>query len=160
MTNAIINQTSYLRTSREFPEDMHLLAREMNKSYIEIANSTNSKVDGFFTANKPVINGESWYINNNQKQQALRQVFMLTASGGVFAAVNHGISPVIPGQFIRCFGAYTDGTKTYGFIYGNIGTPIAGQIVFDVTSTQIEFAASSAPVATTGTIVLEWLSQV
>lgn len=156
MTNQIINNQAFLRSSREFPEEMHGLAREQNKAYIEIADKVNNRIIGFYTVNRPSVTGESWYLSNNQKQQSFRQVYTFTST----AAINHGVQVITPSQFIRCFGSYTDGTKTYGLIFGNIGTAIAGQIVFDITSTQIEFIPDAgAPSVTSGTVVLEWFSQ-
>jgi hypothetical protein len=154
----VINQVAFLRSSRDFPEtNLHELSRETNKAYIEIAQSTNSKINGFFTTTFPSINGESWFLSNNQRQQALRQVFTFTGTSNF----NHNIMNVAPGNFIRCFGSYTNGTNTFGFIFGNAGTPIAGQIVFELTSTQIIFGVGAgAPTVSSGIIVVEWISQV
>jgi hypothetical protein len=155
MASQIINNAAFLRTSREFPEDMHGLARETNKSYIEIADKVNNRIIGFFTVNRASITGESWFLENNQRQQSFRQVFIVSST----SAINHGITVIVPSQFIRCFGSYTDGTNTYGLIFGT-SVAIAGQISFYLTSTQIVFVTGAgAPTLTSGTIVLEWISQ-
>ncbi len=155
MSTNVVNQVAYLRTSREFPIEVDQLAIEINKAYVDTANAVNSRIIAIFPVNRPAINGEAWFLNGNQKQQALRQVFTFTAT----TAINHGILVIDPAQFIRCFGSYTDGTNTYGLIFAT-SVAIAGQIGFYITSTQIIFTlGAGAPVLTKGTIVLEWLSQ-
>lgn len=156
MSANVVNQVAYLRTSRDFPEQTGQLVVEINKAYVDTANAVNNRTISIFPTNRAAINGESWFLTGNRKQQGVRQVYTFTTT----AAITHGVSVQDSAQFIRCFGSYTDGTKTYGLIFGNIGTPIAGQIVFYVTTTQIEFVVGvGAPVVTKGTIVLEWLSQ-
>lgn len=155
MSANVVNQVAYLRTSREFPTEVEQLTVEINKAYVDTANAVNNRTISIFPINRPAINGESWFLVGNQKQQALRQVFTFTTT----TPIDHGITVVNPGQFIRCFGSYTDGTNTYGLIFGT-SVAIAGQIVFYVTSTQIIFVVGGgAPALTKGTIVLEWLSQ-
>ena len=162
MANQIINNEAFLRTSRDFPEDLHMGFRETNKSYIEIAQKVNERTIGLFTTSKSSITGESWYLVNNQRQQAFRQVYVLSVTGGAFNAVTHGIKVITPNQFNpHCAGSWTDGTNSFGLIYGSSSaTTIPGQISFYVTSTQILFKAdAAAPTPTAGTILLEWLSQ-
>lgn len=155
MTSNVVNRVPYLRTTREFPENLKELTLQINKSYLDIANVVNTRTIGLFPTNRPAINGEEWFLLNNKKQQALRQVYTFTST----ASISHGIQVIEPSQFIRCFGSYTDGTNSYGLIFGT-NVAIAGQIVFYVTSTQIVFmVGGGAPALTKGTIVLEWLSQ-
>lgn len=158
MSTNVVNQMPYLRTSREFPEEVIQLTVEVNKSYIDTANAINNRTIAIFPTSKPAINGESWFINNNQKQQALRQVYTFTT----LAAIDHNITNVVPAQFVRGFGTYTDGTNSYGLIYGS-NVAIAGQISFYITPTQIIFLAGAGAPAVdpdfVNTIVLEWLSQ-
>jgi len=151
----VINQVPYLRTSREFPKEIDQLTLEMDKSYVDTANAVNNRTIGIFPVNRPAINGESWFIQINQKQQGLRQVYSFTST----TAINHGIQVITPQQFIRCFGSFTDGTNSYGLFFAS-SVAIAGQITFYLTSTQIVFeTGAGAPSLTQGTIVLEWLSQ-
>jgi hypothetical protein len=155
MTSNVANQTPFLRTSRDFPEDQHQLSVELTRSYIDIASKVNSRIISLFPVNRPVVNGEEWFVVNNQKQQALRQVYYFTST----SSINHNIGNVTPGQFIRCFGSYTDATNSYGLIFGTNGGTIPNQISFYVTSTQIVFEVDAgAPSLTAGVIVLEWLS--
>jgi len=155
MTTNVVNQVPYLRTSREFPEQIEQLAVEINKSYIDTANAVNNRTISIFPTSRPAVNGESWFLTNNQKQEALRQVFTFTST----ASIPHNIKNVVPGQFLRGIGTYTNGTNTFGLIYGT-SVAIAGQISFYVTSTNIVFVVGAgAPALTSGRIVLEWLSQ-
>ena len=155
MSANVVNNSAYLRTSREFPEDVKQLTVQLNKMYLDVANVVNTKEVGLYPTSSPAITAQEWFLQGNQRQQALRQVFTFTST----SAINHGIKNVAAGNFTKCYGSYTDGTKTFGLIFGNIGTAIAGQIVFDVTSTQIEFVAGAgAPTVKSGIVVVEWIS--
>ncbi len=158
MSANIVNQASYLRTSRNFPEDdMHKLSVEINRSYLDIANAVNSRTISIFPTNRPVVNGESWFFNN-QRQQAFRQIYPFTAAGNV----PHGINFSSVSQFTKCSGSYTTsaGTMWFGAIYSS-SVGIAGQVTFYVTATNIVIVQdATAPVIGKGTIVLEWISQV
>ena len=78
MTNPI-NATPYLRTTRDFPEDMGEMSAEINKAYLEIAAATNNRTIGIYSLNKPSINGNSFYIQS-KRQQGLRQIYTFTAT--------------------------------------------------------------------------------
>lgn len=156
-TNAtgIINQVAYLRTTREFPEDLHALALEANKAYLDTAAAVNARTIGIFTTNRPSLTGESYFLKGNQRQQAFRQVYQFTTT----TSITHGITVTDSNQFIHCYGSYTDGTNDYGLFYAS-SIAIAGQITFHITATQIVFhVGAGAPALTSGRIVLEWLSQ-
>ncbi len=158
MTANVINQVPYVRTSRQFPfDDVALLAMEINKAYIDIANVVNNRVIGLFPVNRPAITGESYFLVKNKRQQTLRQVYTFTAT----TPIDHNIEVIDPNQFTLCFGSYTDGTNSYGLIFGsNSATTIPGQISFYITATQIIFIVDgAAPALTSGRIVLTWLSQ-
>lgn len=147
-------QASFLRVQRTFPRDLDDLCIQLDKAYIDTANTVNTRVIGIFPENKAVVNGESWFINS-RKQQGFRRVYSFTTT----ASFNHDINVTNIAQFTNCWGVFTDGTKWYGIIFGNVGTTIAGQIVFDITPTQIEFGVGAgAPTLTKGTIVLQWIA--
>lgn len=161
MSINFINQVAYLRTSREFPEEIHQLSVEVNRCYTDIANAVNTRTIGLFPVNRPAQTGNSFYIFQNKKQQTIRQVYTATSTG----SINHNIQSITPGQFIMCTGSYTDGTNSYGLIYGS-NIAIAGQISFYVTNTQIVFltGAGAPTLPTPGDepsviVILEWLSQ-
>ena len=155
MTN-VINQVPYLRTTREFPENIQELTVQVNKSYVDIANAVNNRTISLFPTNRPAITGESWFLTKNQRQQTLRQVYTFSTT----TAINHGIQVVDPDQFTRCFGSFTNGSRSYGLIWAS-DVSIAGQITFYLTSTQIVFlTGAGAPSISSGKITLEWLSPV
>jgi hypothetical protein len=155
MSNAL-NQSPYLRTSRNFPEnDAHQLAVEINRSYVDIAEKVNKRTIGLYPTNKPVINGEGWFLSKNQRQQALRQAYPFTTK----TPIPHGIIFGEIERFVTCWGEYTDDTNWYGLIHGS-SVAIAGQVSFYLTPTNITFlTGAGAPALTKGTIVLTWLSE-
>lgn len=155
MSSNVVNQMPYLRTTREFPEEIHQLTVELSKSYLDMANVVNNRTIGLYPINKPAITGESYFIIKNERQQTFRQVYVFTST----ASINHGITIIDPAQFTSCFGSYTDGTNSYGLIFGT-SVAVAGLITFYITATQIVFlVGAGAPALTSGKIVLHWLSQ-
>ncbi len=161
MSNNIVNNVAYLRTTREFPEELHQLCVEANKAYLDTANAINVRTIGIFPVNRPAIAGESWYLINNQKQQSLRQVYTFTTTADI--PLGFKISSI--DQFSRFDGLYLSGTSWYGLIPAT-NVAIAGQITFFVlvdagstTSDLIRFVVGAgAPALTNGKVVIEWLS--
>jgi len=154
MASNVVNQTAFLRTSREYPEEVHQLSFELNKTYVDIAIAVNSRTIGIFPTNRPAITGEAFFLTT-AKQQTFRQIYPFSST----ASINHGIKNVRPGQFTKCTGSYTDGTNSFGLFFAS-SVAIPGQITFYVTSTQIVFSVGAgAPALTSGLIILEWLSQ-
>jgi len=162
MSANVVNQVAYLRTSREFPEEMHQMSVEMNKAYVDIANTVNNRIISIFPTNRPAINGENWFIFQNQRQQGLRQVYTFTTT----ADMDLGFKFSTIERFVRFFGTYTDGTNWYGLIPGT-SVAIAGQISFYIalnagstTTDTIKFlVGAGAPALNNGTIVIEWISK-
>ena len=133
----------------------------MNKSYLDVANAVNNRTIGIYPKNTSAIGGESWFITS-QKQQNLRQVYTFTAAGNI----PHGLNFEFIERFTKCQGAYTDGTNWYGVIFGS-SVAIPGQVSFYITPFTVPgtgnivvLLGAGAPAITSGTIVLEWLSQV
>lgn len=150
----------FLRTSRSFPEDPQELRVELDRSYIDIASKVNSRSIGLYPTNRPAITGNNYFLTS-AKRQTLRQIYVGVLAPPVLATdpINHGVTNVVPGQFINCFGSFTDGINTYSLIFGS-NVAIAGQISFYVTATQILFlVGAGAPAVTSVLIILEWLSQ-
>ena len=162
MSTNVVNQSPYLRTTREFPEEIYLLSVETNRSYLDIAQAVNDRTIGIFPTTRPAITGESWILQGgNRRQQTLRQVYTFTTSADIpigfkFGSIN---------QFSNCHGTFTDGTNYYGAVYAG-STAIAGQLTFflfaDAGSTSTDLirfvVGAGAPAITQGIIVLEWLS--
>ena len=152
MTTPNSNQVSFLRTSRTFPEDPQALSVEIDRMYLDVSQAVNSRVIGLFANNKQTVTGESFFLGSG-RQQTLRQVFIFTSTSGI----THGINVTNPNQFTKCFGSYTDGTNSFGLIFGT-SVAIAGQISFYITATQIVFSlGAGAPTLNNGRIILEWL---
>jgi len=156
MSTNITNQVAFLRTSREFPEEIKELAFQVSKSYIDIANAVNSRTIGIYAVTRASITGDSWFLTS-KKQQTLRQVYTFTAAGNIPHGIN--ISSVFAFS-PNSYGSFTDGTNYYGAIYAS-STAIAGQVSFYVTPTNIVvLSGAGAPTISSGIIVLEWISQV
>ena len=151
----IINQVAYLRTSREFPEELQGLTVQVNKSYIDIANAVNNRIIGLFPTDRSAVTGENWFVSLNQRNQSFRQVYVFTST----AALAHGLSFFSSiSYFTRIWGQFTDGTNWYGLIAGS-NVAIAGQISFYLSPANINFlVGAGAPTLTRGIIVLEWIS--
>lgn len=155
MSSNVVNQVAYLRTSREFPEELKQLTVEVNKAYLDTSAAVNARTIGIYPVNRPAITGNAFFLVNNQKQQSLRQAFTFTST----ASITHGIKVPNLNQFINCFGTYTDGVNSFGLVFGT-SSATAGLITFYMTATQIVFVlGAGAPALTKGTIILEWLSQ-
>ncbi len=160
MTNNIY-QAPYLRAQRNFPrENLIELSRQCDQAYIDIAFKVNNRTIGNYAEDVQSITGERWFLQGQpQQQQTLRQVYIFTT----FANIEHGIDTIDNEKFYftRMYGQFTDGTKWYGLIPGNIATLIPGQVVFDLTTTEVEFGVDgAAPAITKGVIVLEWISSI
>jgi hypothetical protein len=157
--NNVVNQVAYLRTSREFPEDLHQLCVESNKSYVSIAQAVNARTIGIFPTDRPAITGESWFLNN-QRQQTLRQVYSFSSFTSP-QSIPHAINTNSIRGFTRIYGTATNGTNWYPLPYVDV-TAANNQINVIVTPTNIVITAGAGapPAITSGWIVLEWLSQV
>lgn len=152
----IVNPSPYIRSSRVFPEDANELSVELSRTYVDIAQKINDRVIGIYTTNRPSVTGSSYYLSGQIRQQELRQVYTFSST----SAINHGISVSAPSQFTLCSGTYTDGTNSYGLIFGNSGGTVPNNISFYVTATQIVFQVDvGAAALASGRIILSWLSQ-
>lgn len=149
MSSNAINQTPFLRTSREFPKDLENLTQEVNKSYVDIANAVNNRTISLFPTTRPAITGESWFLMGNRRQQTYRQVYNMDG----FNAIDHNInySDVSTFTVIRAI-AY-DGTQYYPIPMVNG----ASSVGITVTSTQILFFPTTFPAPASGIVILEWL---
>lgn len=158
MSSNIINQSSYLRAQRNFPEEIPLLTEEIDLAYVDISNAVNNRIIGIYPTTKTAITGESWFVSNNRKQQSLRQVYTFTATGAIIHGLGNSLQQVSP----RSYGQSYDSASGnwYGVIFGS-SVAIAGQYSFFVDATQITvLAGAGAPAITSGFIVLEWLTNV
>ena len=156
--NRSLSVSPFLRVQRQFPDDnSQALSVEVDRSWVDIANAVNYRTIGIFTVNVQGASGEFWFLEGgNRRLQGLRQVYVFTAA----VSIPHGINVNSVNQFTKCSGSFTDGTNWYGAIFGS-NTTIAGQVSFYVTPTNIVIqAGAGAPTIVSGSIVLEWISQV
>ena len=160
MTANIANSVAFLRTSRQFPEELHQLAVECNKSYVSIAQAVNERTIGIFSVNRSSITGESWFLTS-QKQQTLRQVYEFATIAPNPLLIPHGINLANIRGFTRIYGTMTDGTNWYPLPYVDV-IAANNQINVIVTPTDIVITAGAGapPVITSGWVILEWLAQI
>lgn len=158
-----INNSPFLRTSREYPEDPLQLTQEVNKSYVDIAGAVNNRTIGLFPINKPAINGESWFLTQNLRQQGLRQVYTF---GAITAGHEKDIVINIPNfnQFTRIYGTVITAVPDYRPLpYIDPGTLTTGIALLVGTVTgQLNVrivVGSTSPNITSGIVILEWISQ-
>lgn len=161
MSTNITNQVAFLRTSRNFPEDLKQLTVEVNRAYVDTANKVNSRTIGIFTQNVASLNGEEWFVDNtNQKQQGFRRVYPFGASP---TTIPHFLN-IAPFQFsalnfVRIYGTFTNGTNWYPLPY--VDSAAANNqisLVVNPTNIVITSGGGAPPAITSGFVVLEWIS--
>lgn len=142
----------FLRTSREYPEDLRQLTVEVNKSYIETAYAVNNRTIGIFSLERQSLTGETWFIESSQRQQIVRQLYRFEAAGS-FA---HGFNMVDSSGIARLYGSFTNGTNWYPLPYVDI-VSAANQINIIVTPTDIVITAGAGtpPAIVSGYVILE-----
>ncbi len=160
----IANKTPYLRTSRNFPDNINLLAIEVNRTYVDVAAAVNQRTIGIFPTNRPAVTGESFYYDKNEKQQTLRQLYTFGAiASGTELDIPHGITNL--NQFSKIYGTVvTNVAGDYRPLpYIDPGSLTTGMavlvgIVAGVPSIRIILGTTAVPVVR-GLVVLEWLSE-
>lgn len=154
--NENINRNSFLRTSREFPDEPKHLALELNRTYIDIARNVNTRMIGLFPTTRSVAIGSNWYVDSTNPQPGVRQVYTWNDANLV---INHGLNSQDISRFTQIYGAFTDGTVWYPLPYVDV-TGITNQISVNVTATQIVISkgAGAPPAVTDGIVVLEWIT--
>lgn len=158
MSTNIANQVAYLRTSREFPEELHQLSVEINKSYVDIANAVNSRTIGLFPVNRPAQTGNSFYFTST-RQQTLRQVYSF---GAIAAGATLNINYKITGfsRLIMLYGAVvTDAPDERPIPFASVVANANIETILDTANSQIVITVGAgSPNVVSGFIVFEWLS--
>lgn len=156
--NNILNQVAYLQSSREFPDDPKQLGYILNKSYIDTANAVNARTIGIFPVNRSAITGESWFVQKNQRQQTLRQVypFGAIAAGGILT-IPYKVSGFV--QFTRIYGTcFTNLPDARPIPYASVAANANIDLRIDTVNFNIVIAVGAASTnITSGLIVLEWM---
>lgn len=156
-----INRTPYLRTAREYPREVENLSHELNKTYVDIASAVNERTIGLFPTIRPAVTGNSYFLEKNQRQQSLRQVYPFTSDGGTIT-IAHGINlsnisyvPVITGTFMD-----SSTNVFYPLPYVDV-INANNQINVKITQTDIVITpeGGSPPNLSVGLVLIEWLSQ-
>lgn len=170
MNQNIVNTTPYLRTTREYPFDnQNDLISEINKSYLDTAGAVNARTIGIFPTNRPAITGEAWFLTS-QKQEVFRQVYAFGARTAVMGELNIPVNISNLTQFTRIYGTVVTTNGTGGLPdYRPIPYVDPGSLATSMTVLvgtvggilQIRFVMGAlAPPISSGTIVLEWMSQI
>ncbi len=158
MSTNFVNQVAYLRTSREFPEELHQLSVEINKSYVDIANAVNARTIGLFPVNRPAQTGNSFYFTST-RQQTLRQVY---AFGAIAAGASLNIPYKITGfsRLIMLYGAVvTDAPDERPIPFASVVANGNIQTILDTANSRIVITVGAgSPNVISGFIVFEWLS--
>jgi hypothetical protein len=161
LNTSVINKAPYLRTSREFPEEIKDLTQEISKTYIEIAGAVNNRVIGIYPSNRPAITGKVYYLTPGRTNKSLRQVYRFTnvppAALPNPLSIPHGIKFAYVAQFAIIMGTAFDGTNYYPLPYVDV-VAATNQISVMLTPVSIVITVGAgAPVITSGIIILEWL---
>lgn len=161
--NNVVNQNPYLRTSRNFPEDISQLVVQVNRAYVDIANAVNQRTISIFSTNRAVITGESFYLVNNERQQSSRQVYPFGAiAAGTELDIPTGITNL--DQFCRIYGTVVTNVNDYrplpyvDPITLSTGMALLVGNIAGVQNIRIILGATAVSVVK-GLVVLEWLSQ-
>lgn len=161
MASNIVNRDPYLRTTREFPEELHQLSIECNRAYRDTASCMNDRTIGIYPTGNPAVSGDQYFISGgNTKQQSLRQVFPFSA---IAAGTNLSLPYKIAGgftQFVRIYGTCKTALPDNRPIpYASVAANSNIDLRVDPSNIIISNGAA-APAITSGLIVLEWLSAV
>lgn len=160
MSTNFINQVAYLRTSREFPEELHQLSVEVNKMYVDIANTVNARTIGLFPVNRFAQTGEAWFFTST-RQSTIRQVYQFGAiAAGATLNIPYKISSF--NRLVRLFGAVkTDVPDERPIPYPSVTINANIEVRLDTVNNLIVIIIGAAsPNIASGFIVFEWLSQV
>lgn len=141
----------FLIINQRFSEEWEIFLTQITKINADISRAVNIRDIAIYDTVQS-ISGQQWFnpANVQIKRDGFRQVYQFTGAGNI----PHGI--VTP-TLVTGFGQYTDGTNFYGVIHAS-SVPIAGQVTFYVTPTNIVVqSGAGAPAITSGVIVLNYL---
>lgn len=151
-----VQQTPYIQEQRNFPKkNAEDLATQVDIAYIDIARKINERIIGQYSVNFSAVTGEKWFLDGEPTpQQTLRQVYEYSGT----ATIPHGINTTQIQGFTKIYGVGYDGTIWYPLPYVDV-TLATNQIALSVDATNINITlGGTAPVITSGFIILEWLA--
>lgn len=149
MTNP---STSYLPVYRNFELSESELKLQLSNTYVQIAQSVNSRQTGFFT-DQELQNGQQWYL---QLKPAFRKILTFGAitPGGPAVAVDHNIQSLT--EVVNYWGVATTASDWRQLPYASVTA--TSNIELRVTATQaIITAGATSPAITSAIVVLNYL---
>lgn len=161
MSSNVINQSPFIRTTREFPLEGQRLQQELSRTYLDIAAYMNVRTIGLYPTTNGANTGNAYFIGGD-RYQSIRKFFVVTSTADI--ELGFKLSSIF--SIVQAYGSYDSGTSKYGLIYAtNVG--LAGQISFwieeDGASTKTDLikfdVGAGAPTFDKGFIVIEWLSK-
>lgn len=158
----VLNQSPYLRTSRQFPTDIGNLVVELNTMYNEVSTAINLRDIGLYPTTRSAITGDSWYVNSSSRQQSIRQVY--TLAGPISDAITnipHNIPANIYTNFVRIWGTFQDDNDVWNVLPYVDVVAVTNQIMLQVDATNIIITrGAGAPTMSNIIIVLEYLANI
>lgn len=142
---------------------MEKLLDEIDNAYVDTAIAVNARTIGIFPTRRPIVTGESWFIDNNNKQQTIRQIYRFgPIASGTELDIPHGIKNFT--EFTKIYGTVVTTAIDYrplpyvDPITLTTGMTILVGIIGGVGVIRIILGATAVPV-TRGLVILEWLSE-
>ncbi len=155
---SIVNQTPYVRSSRDFPTEVVTLSQEVDKSYLDLANALNQRTIGIYATKNPSVTGNAFFVSG-QKQQGLRQLYVVPAiaagATGTIAITKY-YSP-----YALISGAVTTSSDSRPIPYASVTANANIEVKVDSATLTIRISVGAAsPAIVSGFVVLEWISPV
>jgi hypothetical protein len=153
----VINNSPFIRTSRSFPQEADKLSKEVDQTYVDVANAVNQRTIGIYATTKPSVTGNGYFISG-QRQQSLRQLY-------TFGAIAAGATLNIPilkylSPYVHIYGVALTTSNSLPLPYAS--TTANGNIELLVVSGASPviriIVGSASPAIVSGYVVIEWLS--
>ena len=156
-----VNSSPYLRTSREFPEDLKRLTQEIDKAYIDTANVVNARTIGIYPTTRAAVTGNIYYLEGRHQYQSQREVYLFGAiAAGAVLLIPYKLNGFF--QFVNIYGTcLTDVPDARPIPYVSNTANMNIELRVDTVGLNIVITVGTAsPNITQGLIVLEWISSV
>ena len=130
--------------------------------YNELTTYNNQRTIGLFPTLRGTITGESWYINQAQRQQSIRQVYTLAGPiTSVTTQIPHNIPPNSFTNIVRLWGTFQDATGVWDTLPYVDVVAITNQIKLQLDTTNIIITrGAGAPTISNLVVVVEYLSNI
>jgi len=101
-----------------------------------------------------IVTGERWYLEGETSGKQTQRIVIQIAASGSFP---HNLDLSTSLGVTKITGTFTDGTNWYPLPY--VSTTVTNQVSVSVTPTNVVITAgSTAPVITSGFVIIEFLS--